>query len=84
MQAILNLGPFLLDRKGLLPLSEDELIGVRALIEAELDLLRQDIRQHYPEGLRASSIREATWLMDRLQELSLEARRYLAHHPTWI
>lgn len=84
MQAILNLAPFLLDRKSLPALAEDELTAVRAAIEHELAQLREDIRQRFPQGLRSSSIREATWLMDRLQELSYDARRYLAHHPTWI
>lgn len=84
MQAILNLGPFLLDRGRLEPLDEAELAEARPDIEIDLARLRKDIQEHYPQGLRASSIREATWLMDRLQELPLTARRYLAHHPTWI
>ncbi|MEZ0372542.1 MAG: hypothetical protein ACAI44_25850 [Candidatus Sericytochromatia bacterium] len=84
MQAILNLGPFLLDRTRLQPLTSAELAAARPEIDCELARLRTDIRAHYPDGLRASSIREATWLMDRLQELPLEARRYLAHHPTWV
>lgn len=84
MQAILNLGPFLSDRVRLTPLSEQELADVAAMIEVELECLRQDIRARYPAGLRAASISEATWLMDRLQELPLPARRFLAFRPTWI
>jgi hypothetical protein len=57
---------------------------MQSALETELARLRIDIQAHYPNGLRASSIRDATWLMDRLQELPLEVRRYLAHHPTWI
>lgn len=84
MHAILNLAPFLLDRSRLAPLCDDELAAARADIEIDLARLRGEIQQRYPQGLRASSIREATWLMDRLQNLPLETRRYLAHHPTWI
>lgn len=84
MQAILNLGPFLLRRTSLQPLTESELVDSQFEIEAQLACLRVDIREHYPLGLRAASIKEATWLMDRLEGLSLPAKRYLAHHPTWI
>ena len=84
MHAILNLAPFLLDRGRLAPLGEAELAEARADIEIDLARLRSEIQQRYPQGLRASSIREATWLMDRLESLNEPARRYLAHHPTWI
>jgi hypothetical protein len=84
MHAILNLGPFLLHRSRLQPLSEEQLAFHKSVIDEELGALRVDIRSHYPEGLRQASISEATWLMDRLEVLSEPARRYLAHHPTWI
>lgn len=84
MQAILNLAPFLNNRARLLPLSPEQLDINRQDIEAELSELRHEIRERFPMGLRAASIREATWLMDRLEDLDEPARRYLAHHPTWI
>lgn len=84
MQAILNLAPFLNNRARLLPLSPEQLDINRQDIEAELSELRNEIRERFPLGLRAASIREATWLMDRLESLDEPARRYLAHHPTWI
>ncbi|MGV3523453.1 MAG: hypothetical protein ACO1RX_04475 [Candidatus Sericytochromatia bacterium] len=84
MEALLNLAPFLLDRGRLEPLSSGQLADWRPEIEAELSVLREEIRTRFPEGLRQTPIREATWLMDRLQQLSQPARRYLAFHPTWI
>lgn len=84
MQAILNLAPFLTSRSRLKPLTSEQLDINRMDIEAELTELRQEIRERFPDGLRAASIREATWLMDRLESLDEPARRYLAHHPTWI
>jgi hypothetical protein len=65
-------------------LSPAEIQDYQPEIEAQLACLRVDIRAQYPEGLRAASILEATWLMGRLEALSLPARRYLAHHVTWI